>query len=56
MEEAINDAPPRFRQMALSQDKIGWRRLLEGMISKEIAIIQRQYIAVNGSHMSLNKW
>ena len=56
MKEAINDAPPRFRQMALSQDKIGWRRLLEGMISKEIATIQRQYIAVNGSHTSLNKW
>ena len=56
MEEAIDDAPPRFRQMALSQDKIGWRRLLEGMISTEIAIIQRQYIAVNGSRMSLDKW
>ena len=25
MEEAINDAPPGFRHMALSQDKIGWR-------------------------------
>ena len=34
MEEAINEAPPRFRSMALSQDKIGWRRCLEGMILK----------------------
>ncbi len=25
MEEAIIDAPPRFRHMALSQNKIGWR-------------------------------
>jgi hypothetical protein len=33
MEEAIIDAPPRFRHMALSQDKIGWRQFLEGMIS-----------------------
>jgi len=40
MEEAIIDAPPRFRHMALSQDKIGWRRFLEGMISTEIASIQ----------------
>jgi hypothetical protein len=40
MEEATNEAPPRFRQMALSQDKIGWRRFLEGMISTEITIIQ----------------
>jgi hypothetical protein len=56
MEEAIIDAPPRFRRMALSQDKIGWRRFLEGMISTEITSIQRQYIAVNGSRMSLDKW
>jgi len=56
MEEAIIDAPPRFRHMALLQDKIGWRRLLEGMISMEITSIQRQYIAINGSHMSLDKW
>jgi len=56
MEEAIIDAPPRFRHMALSQDKIGWRRFLEGMISTEITFIQRQHIAVNGSRMSLDKW
>jgi hypothetical protein len=53
MEEAIIDTPLRFRYMALSQDKIGWRRFLEGMISTEITSIQRQYIAVNGSRMSL---
>ena len=56
MEEAISEAPPRFRPMALSQDKIGWRRFLEGMILKEITNIQQQYYAVNGSHMSLEKW
>ena len=42
--------------MALSQDKIGWRRFLEGMISKEITNIQQQYYAVNGSRVSLEKW
>ncbi len=56
MEEAISEAPPRFRPMALSQNKIGWRRFLEGMISKEITSIQQQYYAVNGSRMSLKKW
>ena len=56
MEEAIADAPPRFRHMAVSQDKIGWRRFLEGMISTEITSIQQQYIAVNGSRISLDKW
>jgi hypothetical protein len=56
MEEAISNAPPRFRHMALSQDKIEWRRFLEGMISMEIINIQRQYIAVNELRMSLDKW
>jgi hypothetical protein len=56
MEEAISEALPRFRTMALFQDKIEWRRFLEGMISKEIISIQQQYYAVNGSHMSLQKW
>ncbi len=50
------DAPLRFRQMALSQDKIGWRWFLEGMISKEITSTQRQYIAVNGLRISMDKW
>ena len=57
MEEAIIDDPPRFRHMALSQDKIGgWRRFQDGMITTEITSIQRQYIAINGSRMSLDKW
>jgi hypothetical protein len=56
IEEATIDAPFRFRYMAISQDKIGWRRFLEGMISMEITSIQRQYIAVNWSRMSLDKW
>ena len=42
MEEAISDTPPRFWHMALSQDTIGWRRFLEGMITTEITNIQRQ--------------
>ncbi len=42
--------------MEKSQDKIEWRRFLEGMISKEIAGIQQQYYALNGMQMSLEKW
>ena len=52
MEEAIHDAPPRFRQMACSQDTIGWRWFLEGMLSTEITQIQQQYMAVNGLQMN----
>ena len=56
MDEAISESPPRFRLMRLSQDKIGWRWFLEGMISKKITNIQQQSCALNGSHMSLEKW
>ncbi len=56
MEEVVREAPRRFRTMGLSQDKIGWRRFLEGMISKEITVIQQQFYALNGSRLSLEKW
>ena len=56
MEEAISDALPRFKHMSVSQDTIRWRRFLEGMILTEITNIQRLYIAVNGSRMSLDTW
>jgi hypothetical protein len=42
--------------MGQSQDRIGWRRFLEGMILKEITGIQRQYYTLNGSNISLEKW
>jgi hypothetical protein len=35
---------------------MGWRRFLEGMISKEIVDLQQQFYTVNGSQMSLDKW
>jgi hypothetical protein len=56
MEEVAREAPHRFRTMGLSQDRIGWRRFLEGMISKEITVIQRLFYALNRSHLSLKKW
>ncbi len=42
--------------MGISQDKIGWRRFLEGMISKEITVVQKQFYALNGSRVSMEKW
>jgi hypothetical protein len=42
--------------MGLSQDKIGWRQFLEGMISKEITAVQQQYYALNGSCVCLETW
>jgi hypothetical protein len=56
MEEIVRGAPERFKAMGRSQDKIGWRRFLEGMISKEITGIQQQHYALSGSRLSLERW
>jgi hypothetical protein len=53
---AVQNAPPQFQALVRSQDTIGWRRFLEGMILKEIVALQQQFYTVNGSHMSLDKW
>jgi hypothetical protein len=56
MEEIVRGAPERFNAMGQSQDKIGWRQFLEGMISKEITRVQQQHYALSGSRMSLERW
>jgi hypothetical protein len=56
MEDIVKEAPSRFQVVGKSQDKIGWRRFLEGMILKEITGIQQKYYALNGMQMSLEKW
>ncbi len=56
MASAMRDDPPQFQAFGQLQDVIGWRRFLEGMISKEIVVLQQQFYAVNGSWLSLDKW
>jgi hypothetical protein len=55
MEVIVQEAQRRFNAMGQSQDRIGWRRFLEGMILKEITGLQQQYYVLNGSKMSLEK-
>jgi len=45
-----------YRRFAHSQDRIGWRRFMEGMVSKEICGIQRQHLILEGSSLSVNRW
>jgi len=45
-----------FREMGRSQDTIGWRRFMEGMISREIIPIQEDYIEIGACKLSINKW
>jgi hypothetical protein len=38
-----NDYDYRYKAMARSQDSIGWRRFMEGMVCKEIRVLQSSY-------------
>ena len=56
MSEAIHEAPRRFWQLGHSQDLIRLCHFLEGMVSKKIISLQRQYLTVSGSGLSIEKW
>lgn len=56
MVEVCQGMHVRYRKLAESQDCIGWRRFMEGMISKEIAPIQSNYLNVRGSHLTIERW
>ena len=42
--------------MGRSQDQIGWRRFMEGMISKEILPLQEDYIALGTGKLTIDQW
>ena len=56
MEDIIWGMGPGFREMGRSQDKIGWRRFMEGMISKEIIPIQADYVEIGACKLTLEAW
>ena len=45
-----------FSALARSQDAIGWQRLIEGMVSAEIATLKEQHLQLSGSRMSIDWW
>ena len=47
---------PRFRPLAQVQDKIGWRRFMEGMISKQVVEAQYHSQTITGSRRSIKSW
>ena len=56
MEEIARGIHPRLLTFARSQDIIGWRRFMEGMISKECRIIQQTFLTICGSKLSIACW
>ncbi len=47
---------PEFGRMARSQDIIGWRRFMEGMVSAKLIDIQKDYFVGRGTSWKLEKW
>ncbi len=45
-----------YRQMAKAQDTIGWRRFMEGMVCREIRVIETTHTALSGSRTNAEKW
>jgi hypothetical protein len=46
----------RYRLMARAHDAIGWRRFMEGMLCREIRVIQTTHTALSGSRTNAEKW
>ena len=46
----------RYVKMAKAQDSIGWRRFMEGMVSKEMWNIQRTHASVLGMRHNTERW
>ena len=49
MTDVLHGTGRRYRKLAASQDLIGWRRFMEGIISKEILVIQQEYLDMKGT-------
>jgi hypothetical protein len=56
MESICEGLGPRFQRLAKEQDAIGWRRFMEGMISKEMRAIQYEFYHTLGSRLSSTRW
>lgn len=56
MEEITRCHGDAYRRLGRSQDKIGWRRFMEGMISREVVALQDASVDNVGGAASTAKW
>ena len=47
---------PRFRRMSLEQDKLGWRRFMEGLIPQSLVDLQYHFQTIRGSRRTIKAW
>ena len=56
MKDIVGNRTHRLYPLAHSQDLIGWRRFMEGVISKEITCIKKSYVALSIYHLGIKRW
>ncbi len=56
MQEICRSMGLQFQEMAKEQDTIGWRRFMEGMISKKLVCIHEDCHALTGRGLSAISW
>ena len=56
MSMAIGGQRRIYGDMADSQDLIGWRRFMEGMISRRMVVIQRDFCEIVETKMTAEQW
>ena len=50
MTDALHGTGSQYLKLAVSQDFIGWRRFMEGMIYNEMLVIQQEYLDLRGAN------
>jgi len=56
MVDAFAGQSNEYRRFGLAQDKIGWRRFMEGMVVTECRSLQRKYRVGQGLRDNSRKW
>jgi hypothetical protein len=56
MENVVWNKGSRYHKLGQSMYVIGWRRFMEGMVSKETVAIQLEWVDVGGSTLSIDDW
>ena len=49
MTDVLHGTNRQYSKLSVSQDLIGWRRFMEGMISKEMLVIHQEYMDLRGA-------
>ena len=54
MKDIVFEEERNYKNMGISQDSIGWRRFMDGMISKETVKFQKDFVDLGRCSVSLD--